>query len=311
MAVNWQILDLTFLNGSLRFDKTKRRLLVIEKETGEVQSYALSDVNIIFIGISVNINAGLIYHLASNDVVTIFCDWKGLPVSSMYPWIDAHGRVAARQRAQASLSVPRSKNAWMRIVKAKITGQANVLEVLHKKDSKRLKEIARSVKTGDNENREGLAAKIYWKALFEDKSFSRLPGTQNDNRNCLLDYGYTILRGHSMRAVLSAGLTPALGLHHKGRSNAFALADDLIEPFRPIVDCAVFKIIQKTNDAIINKETRTALLEACLGTFGSNEKTVPTIMTEFAQHFGQYVEGDLSLLPVPTLQFEFDTNHEN
>lgn len=297
MAENWRVLDFTHFKGSLLFDKRQRKLLVIADETGETSEHSLTDVNVIFVGIGVKLSAGVPYHLAKSDVVTVFCDWKGLPVSSMYPWIDVHGRIAARQRAQAALSVPRTKNAWMRIVKAKINGQANVLNALGLPEAHRLHDIAASVRSGDPENREGLAARIYWNSLFGNEGFSRSPGAKSGGRNALLDYGYTVLRGHSMRAVLSAGLTPALGLYHKARSNAFALADDLIEPFRPVVDYCVVQF--SANESVINTDTRTALLQACVSEFGDCEKAVPTMMIEFAQHYGQYVEGEVTYLEVP------------
>lgn len=103
-----------------------------------------------------------------------------------------------------------------------------------------------------------------------------------------------------MRGVLAAGLTPALGLFHKGRSNAFALADDLIEPFRPVVDYVVATL--NTPEIEVNKTTRLTILKACVGEFGEQQKTTPTIMTEFAQHYGQYVEGKLDKLEVPVFK---------
>lgn len=297
MAENWRVLDFTYFKGELRFNTHHRKLQVIDADTGDISEHALSDVNVIFVGVGVKLNGGVPYHLAKNDVVTIFCDWKGLPVSSMYPWVDVHGRIAARQRAQASLSAPRVKNAWMRIVKAKIRGQANVLEALKLQGADKLRSIASSVKSGDPENREGQAARVYWKNLFGDEAFVRNPGAREGGRNGLLDYGYTVLRGYSMRAVLSAGLSPSLGLYHKARSNAFALADDLIEPFRPAIDYQVAQLpIQQD---IVDADTRKLLLQVCVSAFGGSEKSIPTTMTEFAQHFGQYVEGETAYLDVP------------
>lgn len=300
MASNWRILDLTYFEGTIKFNSRSRKMEVISKTTGEVFSHSLPDVNIIFIGLKVQLGSGILYHLASNDVVSIFCDWRGLPVSSLYPWIDSHGRVAARQRAQAALSIPRSKNAWMRIVKAKIKGQAHVLKSLDILGYKDLLEIAAKTRSGDPDNREGQAARIYWKKVFNDTAFLRKPGIREAGKNGLLDYGYTILRGHSMRAVLAAGLTPALGLYHKGRSNAFALADDLIEPFRPAVDYIVATL--EPASELVSKETRRAILEVCNGSFGKSKKTIPTLMIELAQHYGQYVEGEVPVLEVPIYQ---------
>lgn len=309
MASNWRVLDLTFFSGSLRFDKKTRKMQAIDKGSAEIHTYALPDVNILFIGLNANLSPGMAYHLAKNDVVTVFCDWKGLPISSLYPWIDAHGRVAARQRAQASLSLPRTKNAWMRIIKAKITGQANVLRDFGSSKYQELSSMAGKVKSGDPDNREGQAARVYWRSLFDDDRFVRRPGAHENGVNALLDYGYTILRGHSMRAVLSAGLTPALGLYHKGRSNAFALADDLIEPFRPAVDYAVASFEPKART--INKDSRLAILTACVGEFGREPKTIPTVMVEFAQHYGQYVEGETKTLAVPVYRPKGMCGHEN
>ena len=297
MADNWRILDFSTFKGTLRFDKKSRRLLAIMEETGEFTEHALPDVNIIFIGIGVGLAPALMYHLAANDVVTLFCDWKGLPVSGMYPWIDAHGRVASRQRAQAGLSVPRSKNAWMRVVKAKIRGQANNLEALGKANGGRLRELASSVRSGDPANYEAQSAKIYWKSLFMGEDFKRLPGEGVGGRNALLDYGYSILRGHSMRAVLSAGLTPAIGLYHKGRSNAFALADDLIEPFRPAIDYSIARLDEDAN--IDDSDIKRYLLQATVSSFREDGASVPTVMTEFAQQFGKYAEGEIELIDPP------------
>lgn len=306
MADNWRILDLSFLKGRIAFNKKRRVLEILNEETGEVSVHPLGDVNIIFIGISVMLAPAVPYHLTSADVVAIFCDWRGMPIASMYPWTDAHGRVAARQRAQASLSLPRSKNAWMKIIKAKIRGQANVLDGHGRDGASKLREIANSVKSGDPDNREGYAARLYWRYLFNDPSFRRNPGAKENGWNGLLDYGYMILRGHSMRAVLSAGLTPALGLHHKGRSNSFALADDLIEPFRPIVDDVVASIGK--DGLLIDKNTRRTLLQVCAKAFGSADKTAPSIMIEFSQQYGRYVEGEIPIIDVPVYNPKLQDN---
>lgn len=300
MADNWRVLDFTNFHGDLRFSRAKQVLETCDGETGEVTRHALGDVNIVFIGIYVRLEPAMMYHFAKHDVVVLFCDWKGLPVSSMYPWIDAHGRVAARQRAQASLSAPRSKNAWMRLIKAKVKGQANNLKDIDPDASKKLAGLARTVKSGDPTNVEGVAARIYWQALFGDPTFRRTPGTQSEWRNSLLDYGYTLLRGNSMRAVLSAGLTPALGMYHRNRSNLFALADDLIEPFRPAVDHA---IIQLDEDAMLEDKTvRKQLMMATQQPFDAKGLSVAAVMTDLAQQYGRYVEGEVEYLSVPVWQ---------
>ena len=185
----------------------------------------------------------------------------------------------------------------MRIVKAKIRGQGNNLNSLGRDGGAKLKELAASVRSGDVSNIEAQAARYYWSELFSGESFRRLPGEAEDARNACLDYGYTILRGHSMRAVLSAGLTPALGLYHKSRSNAFVLADDFIEVFRPAVDYTVALLAKdaRPDDSNVKK----MLLQATLQTFASDGSTIPTVMTDFAQQFGRYCEGEVDLLDPP------------
>jgi CRISPR-associated protein Cas1 len=295
MANNWRILDLTNFKGEIAY--VNKRLQIVDGTTGEMQAEALNDVNIVFCGIGVKLAPAVMYHFASKDVVCLFCDWKGLPISGMYPWINAHGRVAARQRAQASLSLPRSKNAWARIVKAKINGQAKTLELLEREDVEKLRRLAQRVRSGDSENVEAQAARAYWHALFGKEGFSRLPGQSAGGRNDLLDYAYTILRGHSMRAVLSAGLTPALGMCHRNRANSFALADDLIEPFRPPVDYQIALLSQEATPD--DPEVKKHLLQSTLDDFRLDGATIPTVMVELAQQFGRYVEGDVEFLQVP------------
>lgn len=297
MADNWRVLDFTSFHGELRFSKQARRLQTVDSGTGEITEHSLCDVNMVFVGIDVRLAPAIMYHFASHDVVVLFCDWKGLPACGVYPWIDAHGRVAARQRAQASLSAPRSKNAWMRIVKAKIKGQANNLKAMSSPNAEKLYELSRKVRTGDLSNVEGLAARIYWSSLFRGEPFSRIPGARAGIRNSLLDYGYTLMRGHSMRAVLSAGLTPALGMYHRNRSNMFALADDLIEPFRPVVDQAVANF--KSDVSLEDRAVKRALIGATLAAFSDCGLTAPAVMTDFAQQYGRYVERDIDQLDVP------------
>lgn len=295
--MGWQILDLTSLRGEIGFSQKTRKLLITSWETGEVNECSPSDINIVFVGVGVAVGAGVVSHLTANDIVVLFCDWKGVPISGMYPWITAHGRVAARQRAQAKLSEPRSKNAWMRIVKAKIRGQAANLDSLGKEGGDKLRAIAMATTSGDPKNCEAQAARYYWTRVFGDSHFIRAQGERSDALNSMLDYGYTILRGHSMRAVLAAGLTPALGIYHCGHSNSFALADDLIEPFRPAVDYVVAKL---GPSSLENKDTRKKIMKSTLQPFLEGGETIPTAMVEFAQAFGLYVEGETRYLQVPT-----------
>lgn len=227
---------------------------------------------------------------------SLSCDWRGIPLAGSFP-ISSHTRIGARQIAQAQLTRPRAKSAWADIIKAKIYGQAVTIECFSSSKAKRLREIAKTVRSGDPDNREGQAARIYWSALQLEPDFRRLPGYSAGGLNSCLDYAYTILRGYGIRAVCAAGLTGALGVFHRGRSNPFNLVDDLMEPFRPAVDAYVFKNITDYDCTLA--ETKQTLAAASTSAFSADGSSISTRLTSFAQDFGRYVEGDLKRLTTP------------
>lgn len=301
--MGWRVLDLTHLYGELSFSKRTRKLLVTEYETAEISEFSPEDINIIFSGIGVGMAPGVISHLVKHGVVVLYCDWKGCPLAGLYPWVDSHGRIVARQRAQAGLSTPRAKNAWMRIVKAKIRGQASNLDALGKDGGERLRKIAAKTTSGDPANCEALAARCYWSRLL-GVSFKRRPGIGTDKMNSMLDYGYTILRGYCIRAILAAGLAPTLGVFHRGRGNSFALADDLIEPFRPKVDFTVAGLAE--TDGVADSEVRQKLQAVAIDEFLPGQGGIQNVLSDFAQQYGRYVESEIKFLPVPVWTVSID-----
>lgn len=148
-----------------------------------------------------------------------------------------------------------------------------------------LLDIARNVKSGDTGNAEAVAAAFYWKRVFGD-GFVR-DRTFGDPHNCALNYGYTILRARAKHAVAAAGLHPGIGVFHRGHRNPFALADDLIEPFRPAVDSAVLGI-PMVNMSI--PATKKALVAASVAMMGNGQKSVSSEMVSLAQNIGMYFE---------------------
>lgn len=289
----WRVLDFSAFEGRIRYERGQLRVL---RDSGEELQVPLVDVAIMLIGLKVSVGRALLHQLAEFDVTVLLCDWRGIPIGAMNPW-SSHTRVGARHLAQMELTVPRRKNAWGRIIKAKVKGQAAVLGNVSSKHQQHLITLSKSVKSGDPQNIEALAARYYWPRIFDDESFSRYPGL-GSGRNGLLDYGYTVLRGYAIRAVLSAGLIPAVGIFHRGRSNYFNLADDLIEPFRPAIDDCVSKLPLDSSPA--HPSVKVRLVAAANRTFSSTGATVPTEMLSLAQQFGRYVENEIDRLPVPT-----------
>jgi len=186
------------------------------------------------------------------------------------------------------------KSAWQRVVQAKIGGQAANLPPGKQRDS--LNEIARTVRSGDPLNFEARAARMYWSRLFPGESFSR--DAKGEGRNLLLNYGYGVLRGMTIRAVCIAGLAPALGIFHRNRSNTFALADDLIEPFRPAIDFTVgtLPVMASPSDPDV-KRVLVSTLALPMRRVGVS---VGTAINDLAQQYAWYVEGEHDKFVVPS-----------
>lgn len=252
----------------------------------------LADVAIVLIGLKVGIGASVLHQLASFDVVTLICDWKGVPKAGMYGWSE-HTRVGARQNAQSSMSLPRRKNAWGQLVRSKIAGQAANLRCLGHKDWRCLERMTGDVRSGDPANVEGRAARYYWPRLFAGSKFSRVP-QDGMGHNAMLNYGYAVLRGYGIRAILSAGLSGTIGLFHSNRSNAFNLVDDLIEPFRPAIDWVVANLPPEVS--VDHASVRHQLVAGSTQAFGPDGLSVAATLNDLAQQLGRYAEKQVDRL---------------
>lgn len=266
-------------------------------DAGAATVIPLADVATVLLGLKVAVEPGVLHQLAKFDVITLMCGWNGTPAAGLYPWSE-HTRVAARHRAQLSMTVPRQKNAWGQLVRAKIAGQAANLRRLGNRDWRFLAAMRRDVRSGDPNNVEGRAARYYWARVFagDEDGFSREPQC-GDGRNPLLDYGYAVLRGHGVRAVLSAGLSPCVGVFHRNRANPFNLVEDLIEPFRPAIDSAVASLPSAAS--LEDRSVKALLVDGSTQAFGRDGVSVAASLTDLAQQFGRYAEGQVNRLKVP------------
>ena len=174
--------------------------------------------------------------LADEGVCLIICDDKHIPSCELLP-IGSYCRMNKRINLQFSQSKPKLKRIWQKIVQTKINNQAKCLEINSIEESKTLFAISKNVSSGDSTNREGYAARLYFKLLF-GKEFTR---DSENHINAALNYGYAILRSFIAKTVIAYGLEPSFGIHHKSQLNQFNLADDIIEPYRPIVDNFVYQ----------------------------------------------------------------------
>lgn len=216
--------------------KLRNNQLIVNN--GEEYSFPIEDIRSIVIDDCYSTLTGkLITKLANDGVCVILCDEKHTPSAELMP-IGAYCRMNKRISLQFEQSKPKQKRIWQSIVMSKINNQAKCLELNGlEKESKQLYAIVNSVVSGDTTNREGYSARLYFKYLFGD-GFIR---DDENNINAGLNYGYAILRSYIAKTIVAYGLEPALGIHHKSQLNQFNLADDIIEPFRPIIDNFVFK----------------------------------------------------------------------
>lgn len=194
--------------------------------------------------------------LAESDAAVVICGRDHLPAAILLPMID-HSQVVWRLDAQLRVGRPLRKQLWRQLVVAKIRAQARNVPV-DQPAHKKLLALAREVRSGDPSNMEAQAARVYWANWLWQEEFHRDP--DGTGLNSFLNYGYAVLRASVARALVAAGLLPSLGIHHRNRSNPFCLADDLLEPLRPLVDHRVREMYRQ-GYVELNQPAKAALLE--------------------------------------------------
>lgn len=203
---------------------------------------------------TISITLPLLNALVANEVAVILCDGRMMPSALLQP-LESNNVQAERYRQQIDSSEPLKKSLWKQTVEAKIENQARLLNKLGM-DGAKLKPLYMNVKSGDTDNREGVAAKIYWNMLLGNDFTRQREGVAP---NDLLNYGYTILRAAVARSLVGSGLLPAFGIFHRNRYNAFPLADDIMEPYRPFVDEIVYELYY-SGETELCKETKARMM---------------------------------------------------
>ncbi|QOR76635.1 MAG: type II CRISPR-associated endonuclease Cas1 [Thermoflavifilum sp.] len=232
----------TLYFGTPAYLRIKNEQLVIEKtDTGEVISTPVEDIGILILDHQqITITQYLLAKLLENNVAVITCDHTHHPAGLLY-CLDGHTLQTQKHQRQIEASVPLKKQLWQQTVIAKIKNQADLLKQ-QRVENQYLLKLCNQVKSGDPDNCEAKAAVYYWKNLFPD--FLQFHRDRNGPPpNNLLNYGYAILRALVARCLTASGLMPTLGIHHRNQYNAFCLADDIMEPYRPFVDAVVCHIV--------------------------------------------------------------------
>lgn len=208
----------------------------------------------------ITITSSVLEALIENNSALITCDSKNMPIGLLLP-LCSNTTQNERFRTQIEASLPLKKQLWQQTIKQKISNQAKILSIYTNADVGCMYAWVDKVRSGDPDNLEARAAAYYWKNIFSDiPNFVR--GRDGEPPNNLLNYGYAILRAIVARSLVASGLLPTLGLHHHNKYNAYCLADDIMEPYRPYVDRLVLDIMSSTNDYTeLTKEIKMKLLE--------------------------------------------------
>lgn len=214
----------------------------LKKES--VTTIPIEDIGVVVLDHQqITFTQGLLAHLLECNCAVITCDSHHLPIGLQLP-LEGNTTQNERFRDQLEASLPLKKQLWQQTIQQKIANQAAVLNQKRGLEVKNMMRWVNEVKSGDTENVEGKAAAFYWKNMFPDvPDFTR--GREGCAPNNLLNYGYAILRAIVARSLVASGLLPTLGIHHHNRYNAYCLADDIMEPYRPYVDALVIEITQK------------------------------------------------------------------
>ncbi len=296
--MSWRILTLTKPSRIC----VRHKQLNWTGESGDTQNVPLEDISVVILeNPQIQITSALLSSLAENGSVVFSCDASHLPNGAFFPFHN-NSRYTETALAQINSSLPLRKRMWQEIIIQKIKNQSAVLRLCGNAAYKKLDMLAGNVKSGDSQNLEGVAARIYWSALWEN--FNRNDDT--NIRNHALNYGYAILRGCVARNAVGAGLLPFYGIHHCNKLDNFCLVDDLIEPWRPFVDYIVCQMDfgdAQTLTPATKQRLVSVLMHSC--TFNGYRHSILNAMPLFAESVAtSFKNKDVQSLKVPHMTQE-------
>ena len=289
-----QIIDIS--SDGRHLSRVRGFLKVSEGET-EIGRIPLDQIaSVIVHAHGITWSNSLLTELADRGVPVVLCGSNHAPRAVLMP-LEGHHAQGGRIRAQWQAGRPLMKQAWKQVIIAKVEMQAATLESIGS-SSAALRRMIPKITSGDNTNIEAQAARYYWPRMM-GKDFRR--DLEGAGENALLNYGYTILRSATARAVIAAGLHPSIGVHHSNKNNAFALADDLMEPFRPLIDCTVRHLIVDNGLRVdtVAKQALASLIATDLP-LGDSVTPVSLALTKLATSLGRSFETGKLMLALPS-----------
>lgn len=272
----------------------KRAQLIITRETEpEPVSVPIEDIGVLLISSPHTLLSLAVHtHCAANGAVIVFCDESYQPVAALHPYSN-HSLTARITREQSAVKAPVKKRLWQQVVKQKVAEQGVTIERA-KKDAQPIRGFIERVRSGDSTNVEAQAARWYWKTLF-GPDFRRDP--ESEGINSALNYGYAVVRAAVSRAIVGAGLSPIFGVQHSNQFNPFALADDLMEPFRPWVDEVVYLLAHYRTPAggfVLDRSVREPILSllSMPCSFDGRELPFMTALHSYCARFRELLIGE-------------------
>ena len=289
---------------SLRNEQLVVKLTDAQTQEEVVKTMPIEDVGVVILeDRQITITNGAMDALLKNNCVVITCNEKHMPTGLLLP-LEGHTLQSERFALQIEASLPLKKQLWQQTVQAKIRNQGVLLKRLYQIENRCMMVWANDVKSGDSENLEGRAAAYYWKYMFpNDDVFKR--DREGEAPNNLLNYGYAILRAVVARALVASGLLPTLGIHHHNRYNAYCLADDVMEPYRPYVDEVVAEIMQSGADCDdLTTEIKKKLLVIPVREVQINGQRSPLMVavTQTTASLAKCFSGELRKIMYPEMQ---------
>lgn len=273
-------------------------MVIIDKDTGEEKKRAIEDLGFVILdNPQITFTQSAIQDLAANNTAVVFCNEKHLPSSLLFH-LDTNQIQNEHFRSQIKASQPLKKFLWQQTVKAKIKNQASLLDFIEE-DGEALRYLSRQVKSGDSDNQEAQAARYYWGNLF-DLDFRRQRFGLPPNSH--LNYGYAILRAAVARALSGSGLLPTLGIHHHNKYNAYCLADDIMEPYRPYVDQHVWELWEAgLVEDELNTKVKASLLNVltCDISIGKKKRPLMNGISETTASLARCFRGEVKSISFP------------